>query len=94
MSFLCPGFDVPWFNFNWFRLTSHYGEMGIGTELTNISSVMAAVLKRGTAVLTCPHHVADRGQFAEGGIVGQDVLDGDLVSGAADVSLLAQVAEA
>lgn len=55
---------------------------------------MAAVLKSGTTVPTCPHHVADRGQFAEGGIVGQDVLDGDLVSGAADVSLLAQVAEA
>lgn len=51
-------------------------------------------LKRaGLAVLTCSHHVADRGQLTEGGVVGQDGLDRDLVSSAADVSLLTEVAE-
>lgn len=47
----------------------------------------------GLTVLTCPHHVADGGQLTEGGVVGQDVLDGHLVGGAADVSLLTEVAE-
>lgn len=43
--------------------------------------------------LTSSHHVADRGQFTEGGVIGQDGLDRDLVSGAADVSLLAEVSK-
>lgn len=43
--------------------------------------------------LTCSHHGADRGQLTEGGEVGQDVLDGHLVRGAADVRLLTEVAE-
>lgn len=43
--------------------------------------------------LTCSHHVADRGQFTKGGVVGQDGLDGDFVRSTADVSLLTEVAK-
>lgn len=45
------------------------------------------------AILTCSHHVADRGQLTERGIVGQDGLHGHFVGGATDVRLLAEVAE-
>lgn len=58
-------------------------------KVRNLTQVEAG----GIVVLTCSHHVADRCQFTEGGVVGQNGLNGHLIGSTADVSLLTEVAE-
>lgn len=45
-------------------------------------------------LLTCGHHVADRGKLYESVVVGQDCVYRQLVNAAANVRLLTQVPEA